>query len=536
MSSVGGSGLKKLWRLARMLLTMAAMCLMSACYVGKARVVYITSTPVAIAQAMVAATPASVALALSPPPTNAPLPTLNPISSTPTTEALSEYAVQAGDTLSDIAARFRTTMAILIDINQLSNPNMLFVGQILKLPGPPRETTPAVKTLPNAALIRGPASGNFDLAGFIAQLPGYLRDYYELWVYGAAAGGVNSETRSAAQIIESVSLEYSIDTRILLTLLEYQGRWLSDALPDANRLSQPIFTGSAPPKGLYHQLSLAADWLNRGYYGWKYGSLTSLAALSGERYRIAPGLNAASVALQSLYSQINPAPRWQQDVSSEGFVRHYQAYFGDPFARTDDKTIPSHLKQPTLILPFARGETWYFTGGPHNGWGRNSTWGALDFAPPDAGQNYSSCFVSEFPVRAMADGQVVYSDAGLVLQDLDSDGDPGTGWLLLYLHMSAEGRVAIGSQLSAEDVIGYPSCEGGFSSATHVHIARRYNGEWIPADCQNCPATLDIPPFTLGGWRAESVPYREYQGRLVRDDEARVAEQGRNNPINQISW
>ena len=212
-------------------------------------------------------------------------------------------------------------------------------------------------------------------------------------------------------------------------------------------LSQPIFTGSAPPKGLYHQLSLAADWLNRGYYGWKYGSLTSLAALSGERYRIAPGLNAASVALQSLYSQINPAPRWQQDVSSEGFVRHYQAYFGDPFARTDDKTIPSHLKQPTFILPFARGETWYFTGGPHNGWGRNSTWGALDFAPPDAGQNYSSCFVSEFPVRAMANGQVVYSDAGLVLQDLDSDGDPGTGWLLLYLHMSAEGRVAIGSQL-----------------------------------------------------------------------------------------
>ena len=239
-------------------------------------------------------------------------------------------------------------MAILITINQLSNPNMLFVGQILKLPGPPRATTPAVKTLPDAAFIRGPASGNFDLADFIAQLPGYLRDYYEQWVYGAAEGGVNSEMRSAAQIIESVSLEYSIDARILLTLLEYRGRWLSDALPDAHRLSQPIVIGSAPPRGLYHQLSWAADWLNRGYYGWRYGSLTSLTALSGERYRIATGLNAASVALQTLYSQINPAPRWQQDVSSEGFVSQYRAYFGDPFTNADDATIPSHLKQPSL--------------------------------------------------------------------------------------------------------------------------------------------------------------------------------------------
>ena len=533
MNIVRCDPLKKWWRFARVLLAIAAMSLMSACYVGKARIVYITTTPVVLAQAMIA-TPTSVALVLSPPPTNAPLPTLNPIA--PTTEALSEYAVQAGDTLSDIAARFGTTMAILITINQLSNPNMLFVGQILKLPGPPRATTPAVKTLPDAALIRGPASGNFDLADYIVQLPGYLRDYHEQWVYGAAEGGVNSEMRSAAQIIESVSLEYSIDARILLTLLEYRGRWLSDALPDAHRLSQPIVIGSAPPRGLYHQLSWAADWLNRGYYGWRYGSLTSLTALSGERYRIATGLNAASVALQTLYSQINPTSSWQQDVSSEGFVRQYRAYFGDPFTSADDATIPSHLKQPTFILPFARGETWYFTGGPHSSWGSISTWGALDFAPPDAGQHYSSCFVSQFPTRAVADGQVVYSDAGLVLQDLDGDEDPGTGWLLLYLHMSAEGRVAGGSQISAGDVIGYPSCEGGFSTATHVHIARRYNGEWIPADCQNCLATSDIPPFTLGGWRAESIPYREYQGRLVRDDEARVAEQGRNNPINQISW
>ena len=44
----------------------------------------------------------------------------------------------------------------------------------------------------------------------------------------------------------------------------------------------------------------------------------------------------------------------------------------------------------------------------------------------------------------------------------------------------------------AGDRIGHPSCEGGLSSGTHVHIARKYNGEWIPADQQL--------PFVLSGW------------------------------------
>ena len=43
------------------------------------------------------------------------------------------YVVQAGDTLSGIAARFGTTVAELVSLNNISNPNLIYVGQVLKI-------------------------------------------------------------------------------------------------------------------------------------------------------------------------------------------------------------------------------------------------------------------------------------------------------------------------------------------------------------------------------------------------------------------
>jgi cell wall-associated NlpC family hydrolase len=47
----------------------------------------------------------------------------------------STYRVVAGDTLSAIAARFGTTVANLAAINHLSNPNLIFAGQVLTISG-----------------------------------------------------------------------------------------------------------------------------------------------------------------------------------------------------------------------------------------------------------------------------------------------------------------------------------------------------------------------------------------------------------------
>jgi GH25 family lysozyme M1 (1,4-beta-N-acetylmuramidase) len=44
------------------------------------------------------------------------------------------YTVKAGDSLSSIAARFGTTIGVLVELNNIQNPNIIVEGQVLKLP------------------------------------------------------------------------------------------------------------------------------------------------------------------------------------------------------------------------------------------------------------------------------------------------------------------------------------------------------------------------------------------------------------------
>ena len=44
------------------------------------------------------------------------------------------YTVQKGDTLSGIAAKFGTTYQVIAALNGISNPNKIYVGQVLKIP------------------------------------------------------------------------------------------------------------------------------------------------------------------------------------------------------------------------------------------------------------------------------------------------------------------------------------------------------------------------------------------------------------------
>ncbi|MCA9932916.1 MAG: LysM peptidoglycan-binding domain-containing protein [Ardenticatenaceae bacterium] len=56
------------------------------------------------------------------------------------------YTVQSGDTLSAIAQRFGTTYQTLAQVNNLANPNYIYVGQVLEIPDdgttPPTEPAP----------------------------------------------------------------------------------------------------------------------------------------------------------------------------------------------------------------------------------------------------------------------------------------------------------------------------------------------------------------------------------------------------------
>jgi murein DD-endopeptidase MepM/ murein hydrolase activator NlpD len=222
-----------------------------------------------------------------------------------------------------------------------------------------------------------------------------------------------------------------------------------------------------------------------------------------------------------MFALLYDREHWDLAVSENGLFTIYQKFFGYPFDYAIDPILPPDLSQPSLQLPFEPGLDWAFTGGPHGGWGDGSAWAALDFAPPGGAHG---CVSSDAWEVTVADGLIVRAADGEVVQDLDGDGFEQTGWTILYMHVESRDRVQAGTYLKAGERIGHPSCEGGYSTGTHLHLARRYNGEWIPAD-QNLP-------FVMGGWVSQGTGI-EYEGYLERDGQKVEAWEG-DVPQNKI--
>ncbi len=423
-----------------------------------------------------------------------------------------EYVVQAGDTLGDIAQRYGISLQDLMTANNITDPNTLDVGMVLKVPAPnPGEIGLSLKVIPDSELVYGPASAYFDIGDFIQSQNGYLTGYTE---------DVNGVVLSSGEIIQLVSQNYSVNPRLLLALLEYQSGWVTNPTPF--NTSFPMGLADDNRYGLYRQLAWAADTLNRGYYLWKANALSTWVLTDGTVIPIDPTINAGTASVQYFFSKFDDRATWDKDVNETGVIVTYFVFFGNPFNYAIEPLIPSTLSQPAMNLPFSSSESWYFTGGPHGGWDAGSAWAALDFAPP--GDN-GSCYTSPSWVTAMADGLIVRASGGAVIQDLDNDGYEQTGWVILYMHVAAEERINPGEYLFAGEQVGHPSCEGGVSNATHVHIARRFNGEWIAAD--------GSIPFNLNGW-VSSGDGIEYNGFLSRGSQTIEAWDSANG-LNLIS-
>ena len=235
-----------------------------------------------------------------------------------------------------------------------------------------------------------------------------------------------------------------------------------------------------------------------------------------------PRLNAGTAGVQHFYSLLLGRSDWEKAVGVNGLFATYQSLFGYPFDLAVEPLIPNGLKQPKFQLPFEPGVAWSFTGGPHGGWGTGSGWAAIDFAPPG---DALGCVQNDAWAVAITDGVILRAQDGEVIEDLDGDGIEQTGWSILYMHTETRDRVKPGTKVKAGDRIGHPSCEGGVSNGTHTHLARRYNGEWIPAD--------GAIPFNLDGWISKGNGV-EYDGWLTRDGKSIEAWDGRRDE-NQIS-
>jgi murein DD-endopeptidase MepM/ murein hydrolase activator NlpD len=409
------------------------------------------------------------------------------------------YPAQSGDTLPALAARFDVEPGQIYSPEVVPAQSYISPGQIIYIPWEQDERLANGRLLPDGEIINSPAALDFDLPEFIWQAGGYLSVYTET---------LNGEVVSGIEIVQRISSQSSINPRLLLAFLEYRSQWVYGFPADSQGAAYPIGFYAPGRKGLYQELLMTATQLNVGYYGWRQGSLLSIKFSDQRIERLNPALNAGSAALQHLFSKFYRRDDWHKALYAPGdFISLYQQMFGDPWVREAaiGPVIPAGLIQPNMELPFQPGERWSLTGGPHFAWDSGTPRGALDFSPVTG---EASCAVSSRWATAVAPGMIARAAHNAVVLDLDGDGYEQTGWVLVYYHLAESELISAGSIVQQDGLLGHPSCEGGRSTGKHVHIVRKYNGEWLPAD--------GPIPFVLSGWRA-TADDRNYQGSLVKD-------------------
>ncbi len=414
---------------------------------------------------------------------------------------LVDYIAQTGDSLEALAARFNTTVAEIREANPIIplDATTMPPGMPMKIPiyylplwGSPYQI------IPDWLFINGPSAVDFDAVAFVSEQPGWLKDHVQY---------VAGRNRKGSEIINYVSQNFSVDPRLLLAILEYQTGALSAPAPPPDVEEYPLGYRNTNNRGVYLQLVWVANRLNNGYYTWRTGELTHFDLLEGDLERPDPWQNAGTVAIQYYFSSFLSKTAYQRAIAPEGLATVYTQLFGDPWAEFKPH-IPGSLAQLELLLPFEKNKPWTYTGGPHTGWGTGAPFAAIDLAPPSTS---AGCFESAEWVTAIADGEIVRSETGLAVLDTDGDSDERTGWVIFYLHLATKDRATVGTILERGQPLGHPSCEGGTSTGTHVHIARKYNGEWIPAG-------IGVLPMNLEGWVAVNGS-AAYQGTFVRGNQ-----------------
>lgn len=423
------------------------------------------------------------------------------------------YYSESGDTVLGVAARFAVAPDEVHAESPLSGLQLIPPGTLLIMPGRITDaTSPEHHLVPDSEVVFSGTAADFDIPAYIKAAGGRLSTHREyLGSTGWNTGGDE---------ITRLAFENSINPRLLLALLEYESRWVRGEAADSMHRDYPMGYINVYYKGLFGQMLWAVNQLSIGYYGWRTGTLTQLQFPDGSRLRLNPQLNAGTVAIQYLFSKLHNQSQWAQMIDpGNGFLAVYTEMFGDPWARAEtvEPLFPPGLSQPELALPFQPDTGWSYTGGPHGAWEHDGSLAAVDFAPFT---DHGGCDTTTTWVTAAAAGTIVRSERGVVIQDLDGDGFEQTGWNLVYLHIAAAGRVAVGTYVSRDDRIGHASCEGGQATGTHLHFARKYNGEWVAAD--------GPIPFVLSGWivKQGTLPY---EGLLVRGDSVVTAD-----PVGQL--
>jgi murein DD-endopeptidase MepM/ murein hydrolase activator NlpD len=432
---------------------------------------------------------------LEPSSTFPPTPTLRP-RATPLPVV---YFVQAGDTLRTVAIRFGVLPSDIRSVDNATLPSdgLLTPNLQLIIPVSLADTSDSTHLFPDSAIVYSPTFARFDPIQYIMGQNGYLASYHSS----------NGSNANGPEILRQIAFNNSFSPKLLLALMEYTSGWVTGKNPPADTLNYPLGYKEPNQAGLSAQLVWATNILSIGYYGWRDASLLNLIFANGDTLRLAPDLNAGTVAILNYFARTTTdRSAWNQAVRD--FLAVYSRMFGDPFDQAVEPLYSSELPLTEMELPFPMGQSWAFTGGPHGAWEHDGARAALDFAPTDT----ANCAVSPSWVTASAPGRIVRSVGNVVVIDLDGDGYEQTGWDILYLHIATTDQIRQGAQVETGDRIGHPSCEGGIATGTRTSTWRENstgNG-CSPADrCLSCSAAgcaMAAARRMKGRWCATTIP------------------------------
>jgi LasA protease len=209
-----------------------------------------------------------------------------------------DYPAQSGDTLQGVAAHFHTTL----DEIAAANPDLpadlttLPAGYPLKVPAyyAPLTGSP-FHILPDSEVVDGPTAVGFDIRQEILSHPGFLSGLTD-YAFG--------RQHTAWEVVDVASRNYSVNPRLLLTLLEYQSHALTRPFANDDDAIYPLGIRDPLQRGLYRQLIWAAERINEGYYGWRGGTLDSITLADGRMTRPDEWQNAGTVGIQMFFAAL----------------------------------------------------------------------------------------------------------------------------------------------------------------------------------------------------------------------------------------
>lgn len=180
-------------------------------------------------------------------------------STTTNTEAsAASYTVKSGDTLSGIASQYNTTVNQIVSLNQLSNPNLIYVGQVLKLKN--SQTTNSSSSSSTAATTAGTytvkagdtlsaiASRYSTSSSTLASLNSLSNPnliYVGQVLKVSSNASTSSSTGSSANSTVTTAASYTVKSGDTLSAIAAKYGTTYQALASANSISNPndIYVG-----------------------------------------------------------------------------------------------------------------------------------------------------------------------------------------------------------------------------------------------------------------------------------------------------